>query len=278
MLTGWDFLWWVLGFIGNVTLLFVLIRKKRNIAYPVFTFMVGQHALQSILLSSVRAYAGRHPYFYFYWGFEIFDDAVRVALLFELCRQIAKHAEVESRLVPYQTLAATLPIAAFIGYKASTDAPKWVSIMAIRISMFSNVLTGAMVFVLFAMVFWFGLRLRSHAAAITYGFLAYFMLKTCVTAAVLFQFSLWPFLDLCLKPLYILLQISWIFLLWDDEPKRLLSGHWEQLLRLQKILDSMPPPKKALSQSSTKLCTPTPVGKTRRVEEWQNEESLQLTN
>jgi hypothetical protein len=32
------------------------------------------------------------------WGFEIFDPAVRMALLFELCRQIAMHAEILSRL------------------------------------------------------------------------------------------------------------------------------------------------------------------------------------
>jgi hypothetical protein len=81
----------------------------------------------------------------------------------------------------------------------------------------------------------------------------------------------------CLKPLYIFLQILWFYVLWNDEPKRVLSGHWE-LLRLQKTLDSMQLPNKAPSQSSTKLCTPTPARKARKVEEWQNEESLQLTN
>jgi len=36
--------------------------------------------------------------------------------------------------------------------------------------------------------------------------------------------------ELCLKPLYIFQQLSRIYLLWNDEPKRVLSGHWEHTL------------------------------------------------
>jgi len=49
-----------------------------------------------------------------------------------------------------------------------------------------------------------------------------FLVAAAVRAALLFE--------LCLKPLYIFQQLSWIYLLWNDEPTRVLSGHWEHTL------------------------------------------------
>lgn len=82
---------WLVGFIGHLTLLIVLLLRERWRSFPVFTCLIGYQLVESILLYVVFRHGTAHAYFLTYWYCAIGDYVSQVALVTEiavvLCRR-----------------------------------------------------------------------------------------------------------------------------------------------------------------------------------------------
>ncbi len=77
-LTRLDYLFWAAGFIFNLTLLIILVYRRRFRTFPFFTALISLVVAKTAILYLVRAWANPHDYFYAYWSLTV-ADTLRLA-------------------------------------------------------------------------------------------------------------------------------------------------------------------------------------------------------
>jgi hypothetical protein len=238
-LTHWDILLWILGDLGYLTLAAVLIAKKRYRKFPWFSALLASEIIQTILLMTVCAPHYQWRYFYCYWAGEVVNAILLIAVIFEVARLFSRTLSMpESAIVrDVRMIGWTIPaIVAFavLFLKILPDLHHELANLAFKIDTICAVLMISLVGTVSMSMYFYGLRARVHAAAITYGMLVYSIGRVLVFAAVLntADSHLWIELERCLKPVYIVALFVWSAVLWRDEPERKLSGEMQRFVEI----------------------------------------------
>lgn len=82
--------YWLLGFLGHVSLLSVLLLHHRWRKFPVFTGLIAYELGESLLLFLVSRYGTPHAYFDTYWLGALADYVLQLGLIVELMAELCR--------------------------------------------------------------------------------------------------------------------------------------------------------------------------------------------
>src|SRR5277367_4204627 len=94
-LTHWDILLWISGYVGNICLMFVLLKKKRYKSFPWFALFLANELVQDPFLALVQHYGSARSYFYAYWSLDVLDSLLLMVVIYELAKAIVKAVGVQ---------------------------------------------------------------------------------------------------------------------------------------------------------------------------------------
>jgi hypothetical protein len=232
---AWDNTLWLTGFALNLSLLGVLLHKRRFQRFPWFTLLIAQDAVQTIVLFGVHKYPAIN--FYTYWGFEALDAVLHLLVLYEVGRLLLAQCGMSIAGVArrYWSVVVVL-VAALVAFTWFTPSSPYLPIkVALRIGQMSSICVGGVTSLLIVATFFFGLRFRIHAQAVLYGLALYMFGKLWVHTLLLLLGNLqqWSALEVSLKPVYHLTLLIWIACLWFEEPEVKPAPEIQQLMRAE---------------------------------------------
>jgi len=232
---AWDNTLWLTGFALNLSLLGVLLHKRRFQRFPWFTLLIAQDAVQTIVLFGVHKYPAIN--FYTYWGFEALDAILHLLVLYEVGRLLLAQCGMSIAGVArrYWSVVVVL-VAALVAFTWFTPSSPYLPIkVALRIGQMSSICVGGVTSLLIVATFFFGLRFRIHAQAVLYGLALYMFGKLWVHTLLLLLGNLqqWSALEVSLKPVYHLTLLIWIACLWFEEPELKPAPEIQQLMRAE---------------------------------------------
>jgi hypothetical protein len=232
---AWDNTLWLTGFALNLSLLGVLLHKRRFQRFPWFTLLIAQDAVQTIVLFGVHKYPAIN--FYTYWGFEALDAILHLLVLYEVGRLLLAQCGMSIAGVArrYWSVVVVL-VAALVAFTWFTPSSPYLPIkVALRIGQMSSICVGGVTSLLIVATFFFGLRFRIHAQAVLYGLALYMFGKLWVHTLLLLLGNLqqWSALEVSLKPVYHLTLLIWIACLWFEEPEVKPAPEIQQLMRAE---------------------------------------------
>jgi hypothetical protein len=222
-LTGLDRFFWALSFLLECGLLGVLLAKRRASKLPVFTALIVETILQTIILFFTYRYASSERYFYTYWTLAVVDTALQIALAYELARHVFQPLGVWAKDVRKSfavLIAVSLVIAAGLTWLASPPTKTLRSVVVIRGDLFSSALMTELFVVMIALSVSFGLPWRTHVARVAqgYGIYAFFGIVTDAAHGYLGD-AAYQLLSQMQIGLYIVFLVYWIITLSMEEPK-----------------------------------------------------------
>ena len=231
-LSSWQAWNWLIGFAGYVTLMTVLVVRKRYRTFPWFTFLLAQEIAQTIVLFTVHRFSGPSIYAYTYWSFELLEAIVRVGVLFELARITARllreNASDRMRaLMNAIVIASAICAGLVLGMHVSGSV---LLVAGVKISLCTSILSGLLILSFVLTTFFEGIRTRIHSQALAYGMFFYFSGKLAAEVGFVFGGKiLWAKLSGYTQPVYIVCLFAWSIILWSDEPQRVLTEEMDQL-------------------------------------------------
>jgi hypothetical protein len=233
-LNHWDIILWVSGYVGNVCLMAVLCAKKRYRAFPWFTLFLANELVQDPLLALLVRYGSAKHYFYAYWGLDVLDSLLLLFVIFELSRTVTRVIDKNKNVFrPHDLfwLAAALLATGISCWALAPRLPNPIVTVAFKAATMTSITMCGLTVYVFLAAFFYGVRFRVHAVAITYGLTVYSLTRMLVYVAVLNTGSaeVWELLSRWSKPLYILMLFGWSFMLWLEEPKRKISSEMYEL-------------------------------------------------
>ena len=167
-----DNVFWAAGFIGHVALVLILLLRKREREYPVFTFFMAFEALTTILLFVISRVMGHRAYFLAYWITGFGDYAIQVALIFEIARHVLRPTGtwVRDARTPFLAWGATgFLVAAALAMQIGPPQAKGFDLWDVRITVFTSLLTCELFIAMSAAANRLGLQRRSHVVALGQG-------------------------------------------------------------------------------------------------------------
>ena len=234
-LNHWDIILWVSGYVGNISLMAVLCAKKRYEAFPWFTLFLACELVQDPLLALLVRYGSQKHYFYAYWWLDVLDSLLLLVVIFELSRTVTRVIDKNKKIFRWHDLfwlAAALLIMGFCCWALAPTLPNPIVTLAFKAATITSITMCGLTVYVFLAAFFYGVRFRVHAVAITYGLTAYSLTRMLVYVAVLNTGSAdtWELLSRWSKPLYILMLFGWSLMLWLEEPKRKISAEMHALI------------------------------------------------
>jgi hypothetical protein len=225
---------WIGGTAALATLFAVLISKGRAKQFPFFTSLVGFDALQSIVLvlvmGRVRVYNG------LFWGGQVVDFTLQLAVVFEIARQVFKpFGKWATGARSFWVAACGVSLVAALGltFVASPHAPTFAWAWVIKGDLFAIMFTCMVSIAVLVTARQHGLAWRNHVMGLAQGwtFWAFvtFVVETC--------HSYFGYMDTWFVRLAdigtlagIAAQIYWIFIFWQEEPSRVISPERQKIL------------------------------------------------
>jgi hypothetical protein len=241
-LTHWDIILWISGYFGNICLMAVLCAKKRYKAFPWFTLFLANELVQDPLLALIAHYGSAKHYFYAYWSLDLLDSLLLLFVIFELSRVVMRVIDENKRVFRSHDLfwlAVALPITGISCWVLAPRLPNPIVTLAFKAATMTSITMCGLTVYVFLAAFFYGVRFRVHAVAITYGLTVYALTRMLVFVAVLNTGSaeVWEFLSRWSKPLYILILFGWSFMLWLEEPKRKVSPEMQALIMRARYIE-----------------------------------------
>ena len=244
-LSHWDIILWISGYVGNICLMAVLLAKRRYKAFPWFTLFLTNELIQDPLLALVEHYGSAKHYFYAYWSLDVLDSLFLFFVIFELAKAVIRAIDENDgviRPLEMRWVAATLLLVGIVCWKFIPSLPHPIVTLAFKAATTSSVIMCGLMCYVFLAIFFYGVRFRVHAAAISYGLTAYVMTRMLVYVGVLNTGSqdVWELLSRWSKPLYILMLFVWSLMLWLEEPKRKISTEMHKLIVRMRSIERAP--------------------------------------
>jgi hypothetical protein len=227
-LNNWDIILWISGYVGNICLMTVLCAKKRYKAFPWFTLFLANELVQDPLLALLAHYGSAKHYFYAYWSLDLLDSLFLLLVIFELSRTVTRVIDEYKNIFRPNDLfwlAAALLITIVSCWALAPTLPRPIITLAFKAATIASITVCGLTVYVFLAAFFYGVRFRVHAVAITYGLAAYSLTRMLVYVAVLNTGTAetWALLARWSKPIYILMLFGWSLMLWLEEPKRKIS-------------------------------------------------------
>lgn len=171
-LTGLDLIFWVVGLLAHLTLLAVLVIRRRYGRLPVFTAFIASNIARTIVLFFTLHFGSSYDYFITYWALAIIDVALQLAVIYEVASQVfrplGEWAHDVRRPVIF-LVAGSCAIASFLTWLAAPETRTFQQAVVIRGNFFSSALMSE----LFVGMIWLsttaGLPWKTHVARVSQG-------------------------------------------------------------------------------------------------------------
>jgi hypothetical protein len=185
-LTGFDLLLWAAGFGAHLSLLFVLLVRRRFRTFPIFTTFVALNACRTIVLYLIQHHGSKATYFYTYWLFAVADTALQLCVVYEMYSCTFRPLGVWARDVRHAfvwLVSVSVAIAASLSWMASPATRLWVQAVVIKGSFFSSAWISELLVGMISLSVTAGLPWKTHVAKISVGLGLYSMLDVLIEAA-----------------------------------------------------------------------------------------------
>jgi len=231
--SDWDKGFWLAGIIGHVTLLLILIARRRYRVFPWFTVSIAWALGQSEYLFLIHQLGVKYYplYFYSYWALELMDALIRIIVIWELLESVSKdiqdHRSYSVRDLGFGFVAFLVCCIIFAWHVVHGGHPSYRSVMQASIA--ADTLTVGVCLLSLRWSVRYGLRFRSHAMTIALGMAGFVLSKMLVHWVVTtHSVSHWSVLERGLKPLYLICLIGWCIFLYLNEPAMGKEGEQEE--------------------------------------------------
>jgi hypothetical protein len=226
LLTNLDLLLWVAGFFGHVSLLLVLLLRRRARVFPVFTTLILLNITRTIALFLINREGSKAAYFYTFWSVAAADVVLQFGVVYELASRVFRPlgqwaADIRMRLGAW--VAASIGFALLITWIPRPPSRLWIQVVVLKGSFFSAALMSELLVGMMVLSFIAGLSWSSHVAKISQGFGLY-SVATLVfeTANTCFGLTgsdrVYGQLSRLRMVLYLCCVVYWIVSLWRNAP------------------------------------------------------------
>lgn len=139
---------WLLGFIGHVTLLSVLLIRNKWHRFPVFTGLIAYQLAESPFLFLVSRYGTPHAYFMSYWFGAVADYVLQLGLTIELavllCRRDGTWIR-SARSGLFRWALVGVLSAAVMSLRIAPPSTTGLDLWDLRVTLFTSLLTCLLV-------------------------------------------------------------------------------------------------------------------------------------
>jgi hypothetical protein len=171
-MTALDIVFWVAGFVGNVTLLVVLIAKHRARRFPIFTSLIAFGIARAVGLFFVTRYGSAQAYFYGYWTLGILDVTLQFLVVYEAASQIfcpgGRWAPGVRRTFLW-IIAVSVTLATGLAWLSQPPAADLLGTVIMRLNFSASVLMCELFVGMIVLSVTTGLPWRTHVARIVQG-------------------------------------------------------------------------------------------------------------
>lgn len=222
MLSAIDSILQVVGLLGQATLLYVLLSRKRALSFPIFTSWMAYLEIETIIDFLVRTTMSGHAYFLVFWALGAPEYILQIGVLYEIARNVLLPNKKNFSLKVFWVLGGLIFLSSLVTVFAVTaskhGAPGWLEgslnttslilslsrcLLFAGITLFSNVL---------------GLSWRNHVQRIATGLAIYSLIDFVVD----YEYTVYQnsSLDYYRIVAYLISLLYWIRTLSLPEPER----------------------------------------------------------
>ncbi|MGD0443881.1 MAG: hypothetical protein ABSA39_08090 [Edaphobacter sp.] len=225
-LTGLDLLFWAASFLGHVSLLAVLLVRRRVRTFPFFTAFICANILRTIALYLVATFSNSAAYFYTYWYLAILDVVLQLGVVYELAAGIFRPMGVWAQDVRRSfafLVSVSVAVAGALAWLASPPTRMWMQTIMIKGNLFSAALMSELFVGMIALSVTVGLPWKAHITRIAQGLGVYSIIDVLVEAAhVYFGLNrgdrIYNDLSHARIAVYLACMVYWIIMLWRQAP------------------------------------------------------------
>lgn len=246
-LSGFDLSVWAASFIGHLLLLVVLLARKREQQFPVFTALIAFNVLRSCLLFYVNSRHHRQ-YFNTYWILAAMDEVLEFAFLYESASIVFRPSGAWARDIRgalWLTLAVCVSVAVVLTITASPVIQNPIQAVILRGKFLAATLMTELFVGMMALSARVGLAWKTHVARICQGLGLYSGFCVIADTSVTYygirpQSHLYEDLSHARIFIYLLCLGYWIVALWLKAPdsRRMPEVMHGQVLLLQQKLEA----------------------------------------
>jgi len=224
-LTGLDLLFWGVGFAANISLLFVLLYRRRVETFPLFTALITLNVVRTIILYLVLQYSTHNVYSHIYWSLAVLDTMLQLAVVYEVATRVFRPLNVWAEDLRGSALySACLSVAVAFGltWMATPPARTRIQAFSVRGDFFAAALLSELFVFMMALSIHAGLPWKTHVAKIAEGLGTYSIITVLIEAGHSYfgssrDFPMFTALSHVRMAAYLGCVAYWIFHLWRDE-------------------------------------------------------------
>ena len=225
-LTGIDLLFWAVGFLEHVLLLWVLWAHKRVARFPFFTALITSNVFRTISLFLVFHRGTKEEYLFAYLLFGAVDLVLQLCVVYEIAsrvfRPLGKWAS-DARLGLIVLIGISVSVASALTWLSAPPGRSWMRMVLIKGNFFSSTLMTELFIGMMALSATIALPWKTHVARIAQGFGAYSIVGILTGAAhshfgTACHVRISAILSHFRIAAYLLCLAYWIVMLWRDAP------------------------------------------------------------
>src|ERR1700743_1782915 len=168
-MTSLDILLWMVGFLEDSILLFVLIAKHRAHRFPIFTSMIAFCVSRTITLSLINHFGSVRAYYDGYWALAVVDVVLQLTVLYETASKVfcpgGQWAPGIRRIFLWM-IAASVTIAAVLTWLCEPAKTTLLGTITQRGNFFTSVLISEFFVGTIVLSVTTGLSLRTHVSGV----------------------------------------------------------------------------------------------------------------
>lgn len=224
-LSAFDIAMWVATFVGDLAVLFVLLRRARWREFPIFTAWIAFNAVLSIVLFAVYRLGSARLYLWVYSSLTLIDLALQLGIVFEMARNVLRPTGTWVRDARSTFLIAGgigAVVAAGLAFAVSPPAPTSLFALLIKVNLFNSMLLCELVLAMMLSAHRLGLQWRNHVMGLGQGLIAWAVISLLVET--LHSYWGWTRDYVALDHISIFAYIAalgyWMVTFWRAEPER----------------------------------------------------------
>jgi hypothetical protein len=226
-LTGLDFFFWAVSFLGNLGLLFVLWHRRLAQRFPFFTALALLSVIRTIVLYFVFDYGSKQNYFETYWSLAVIDTMLQLGIVYEIASLVFRPVGVWAHDVRGSFLwmvMLSVTIALGLSWLASPPARTWEQSFVTKGTLFAAALISELFVLMMALSISARLPWRTHVAKIAQGLGAYSLVSMLIETGHSYfgvgrEVRAFVFLSHIRIAAYIICLAYWSVMLWRKEER-----------------------------------------------------------
>jgi hypothetical protein len=246
-LTGLELLFWAAGLGAHLTLIGVLLIRRRFRVFPIFTAFIIANIVRTAVLVLVRFFGTKASYFYTFWSLGVPDAGLQLSVVYEMYfltfRPLGVWAR-DLRSAFVWLVTVSIAVAAGLTWMATPHARLWMQVVVIKGNFFSSAWMSELFVGMVVLAVNAGLPWKTHVARISQGLGVYSIIDVLIEAGHSYfgvgrNTQTYTTLSQFRMSAYLFCVAYWIIMLWRNapDPKRLPENLRGQLIHLLKMVD-----------------------------------------